>query len=127
MKPVCGELLISLKALGQPYPEKRPPIDKVLVNARVLPSDRPYARDYSEARQAGRPRRMAAESVALKHQLLIMERRRHRVPILTPWDRLVLPAQKLLDWVPGGGASLGYRAAGKPPDRRDHLAQHQSR
>jgi len=33
---------------------------------------------------------VAAESVALKHQLLIMKRGRRRAPILTPWDRLVL-------------------------------------
>ncbi len=33
---------------------------------------------------------VAAESVALKHQLLIMKRRQHRAPSLTPWDRLVL-------------------------------------
>jgi putative transposase len=33
---------------------------------------------------------VAAESVALKHQLLIMKRRRHRAPVRTPWDRLVL-------------------------------------
>lgn len=33
---------------------------------------------------------VAAESVALKHQLLIMKRGRHRAPTLTPWDRLVL-------------------------------------
>lgn len=33
---------------------------------------------------------VAAESVALKHQLLIMKRGRRRAPNLTPWDRLVL-------------------------------------
>jgi putative transposase len=33
---------------------------------------------------------VAAESVGLKHQLLIMKRRRRRTPSLTPWDRLVL-------------------------------------
>jgi len=33
---------------------------------------------------------VAAESVALKQQLLIMKRGRRRAPILTPWDRLVL-------------------------------------
>jgi hypothetical protein len=33
---------------------------------------------------------VAAESVALKHQLLIMKRRRRRGPSLTAWDRLVL-------------------------------------
>ena len=33
---------------------------------------------------------VAAESVALRHQLLIMKRRRHRAPTLTSWDRLVL-------------------------------------
>src|SRR5271154_6420941 len=33
---------------------------------------------------------VAAESVALKHQLLIMKRGRRRVPILNPWDRLLL-------------------------------------
>ena len=39
---------------------------------------------------------VAAESIALKHQLLIMKRGRHRAPILTPWDRLLLGACALL-------------------------------
>src|ERR1700676_5175532 len=33
---------------------------------------------------------VAAESLAVKHQLLIMKRARRRAPKLTPWDRLVL-------------------------------------
>jgi putative transposase len=33
---------------------------------------------------------VAAESLAIKHQLLILKRGRHRVPKLTAWDRLVL-------------------------------------
>jgi putative transposase len=33
---------------------------------------------------------VAAESLAAKHQLLIMKRGRRRAPHLTPWDRLVL-------------------------------------
>jgi transposase InsO family protein len=36
----------------------------------------------------GGARAVAAESIALKHQLLIMQRTRKRVPRLTPWDRL---------------------------------------
>jgi putative transposase len=32
---------------------------------------------------------VAAESVALKHQLLIIKRGRRRAPVLTPWDRLL--------------------------------------
>ena len=34
--------------------------------------------------------KVAAESVALKHQLLIMKRGRRRAPMLSPWDRLLL-------------------------------------
>jgi putative transposase len=33
---------------------------------------------------------VAAESLAVKHQLLIMKRAQRRAPKLTPWDRLVL-------------------------------------
>src|SRR5882757_198752 len=33
---------------------------------------------------------VAAESLAVKHQLLIMKRAHRRAPKLTPWDRLVL-------------------------------------
>ena len=32
---------------------------------------------------------VAAESLAVKHQLQVMDRSRHRAPRLTPWDRLV--------------------------------------
>ena len=33
---------------------------------------------------------VAAESLAVKHQLLIMKRAQRRAPKLTPWDRLAL-------------------------------------
>ncbi|MFZ1122581.1 MAG: hypothetical protein WAN81_20340 [Candidatus Binataceae bacterium] len=33
---------------------------------------------------------VAAESLAVKHQLLIMKRAQRRAPNLTSWDRLVL-------------------------------------
>jgi len=33
---------------------------------------------------------VAAESLAVKHQLLVMKRAQRRAPNLTPWDRLVL-------------------------------------
>ena len=39
---------------------------------------------------------MAAESIALKHQLLIMKRGRRRASVLTPWDRLLLGVCTLL-------------------------------
>lgn len=35
-------------------------------------------------------RAVAAESLAVKHQLLIMNRSRRRSPNLTPWDRVIL-------------------------------------
>lgn len=38
--------------------------------------------------QPGGARAVAAESLALKHQLLIMQRTRKRAPSMTPWDRL---------------------------------------
>ena len=39
---------------------------------------------------------VAAESLAVKHQLLIMKRAQRRAPNLTPWDRLVLGVCALL-------------------------------
>jgi putative transposase len=44
----------------------------------------------------GGAREVAAESLMLKHQMLILNRSRKRTPRLTPWDRLLL----------GVGASL---------------------
>ncbi len=38
----------------------------------------------------GGVRAVAAESLAVKHQLLIMKRSRRRGPNLTGWDRLIL-------------------------------------
>jgi hypothetical protein len=38
----------------------------------------------------GGVRAVAAESLAVKHQLLIMKRSQHRSPNLTAWDRLTL-------------------------------------
>src|SRR5215469_4215992 len=38
----------------------------------------------------GGVRAVAAESLAVKHQLLIMKRSRPRSPNLTPWDRVIL-------------------------------------
>ena len=35
-------------------------------------------------------RAVAAESLAIKHQLLIMKRARRRSPNLTAWDRVIL-------------------------------------
>ena len=36
----------------------------------------------------GRVRSVVAQSLALRHQLLVLQRRRQRAPRLTPWDRL---------------------------------------
>src|SRR5271166_2472147 len=44
----------------------------------------------------GGVRSMVAESLAVKHQLLIMKRSRRRVPNLTSWDRLMLGLYTLL-------------------------------
>src|SRR5580693_4688877 len=41
-------------------------------------------------------RAVAAESLAVKHQLLIMKRAQRRAPNLTSWDRLVLGVCALL-------------------------------
>jgi hypothetical protein len=38
----------------------------------------------------GGVRAVVAESLAVKHQLLIMKRSRRRAPNLTSWDRLLL-------------------------------------
>jgi hypothetical protein len=38
----------------------------------------------------GGVRAVIAESLLLKHQLLILNRSRNRAPRLTPWDRLLL-------------------------------------
>src|SRR4249920_2723627 len=39
--------------------------------------------------QPGGVRAVAAQSLALRHQLLVLQRRRKRVPRLTSWDRLL--------------------------------------
>jgi hypothetical protein len=39
---------------------------------------------------------VAAESLAVKHQLLVMKRAQRRAPNLTPWDRLLLGVCALL-------------------------------
>jgi hypothetical protein len=39
---------------------------------------------------------VAAESLAVKHQLLVMKRAQRRAPNLTSWDRLVLGVCALL-------------------------------
>ncbi len=44
----------------------------------------------------GGVRAVAAESLAVKHQLLIMKRSRRRAPNLTGWDRLILGFCSLL-------------------------------
>jgi hypothetical protein len=38
----------------------------------------------------GGVRAVIAESLLLKHQLLVLSRSRNRAPRLTPWDRLLL-------------------------------------
>ncbi|MHB8623622.1 MAG: hypothetical protein ACYC9J_13125 [Sulfuricaulis sp.] len=38
--------------------------------------------------QPGGARAVAAESLALKKQLLVLQRRQKRAPRMTPWDRL---------------------------------------
>jgi putative transposase len=44
----------------------------------------------------GGVRAVVAESIAVKHQLLIMKRSRRRAPNLTSWDRLMLGLYTLL-------------------------------
>jgi len=44
----------------------------------------------------GGVRAVVAESLAVKHQLLIMKRSRRRAPSLTSWDRLMLGFYALL-------------------------------
>jgi len=39
--------------------------------------------------QPGGVRSVVAQSLVLKHQLLVLQRRRKRAPRLTPWDRLL--------------------------------------
>lgn len=48
--------------------------------------------------QPGRARAVAAESMALKHQVPILQRNRKRAPSLTPWDRLFFGLCSL--WLP---------------------------
>jgi hypothetical protein len=51
---------------------------------------RPPAGDLARFARPGGLRAVTAESLALKHQLLIMKRSQRRSPKLTSWDRLVL-------------------------------------
>jgi hypothetical protein len=58
--------------------------------------DRPLAGDPCPAYRPGGLGAVAAESLAIKHQLLIMKRARRRAPHLTSWDRLALGVCTLL-------------------------------
>ena len=53
---------------------------------------------FARLARPGGIRAVAAESVAVKHQLLIMTRARRRSPTLTPWDRAILGVCTLLVW-----------------------------
>jgi hypothetical protein len=48
--------------------------------------------------QPGGVRAVAAQSLALRHQLLVLERQRQRAPRLSPWDRLFFGLYSL--WLP---------------------------
>jgi hypothetical protein len=45
---------------------------------------------FARVARTGGVRSVLAESLAVKHQLLIMKRSRRRAPNLTAWDRLML-------------------------------------
>ena len=45
--------------------------------------------------QPGGVRSVVAQSLALRHQLLVLQRRRQRAPRLTPWDRLCCRRPKI--------------------------------
>ena len=63
---------------------------------------------------------VAAESLAVKHQLLIMKRAQRRAPKLTSWDRLVLGVCALFVSPKRLSAAATCRAAGsRPPTVRD--------
>jgi hypothetical protein len=64
------------------------------------------------ALRAGGVRAVAAESLLLKHQLLISNRSRHRAPNLTNLDRVVLGLTTLFV-NPRRIPKLGARSAGK--------------
>jgi hypothetical protein len=64
--------------------------DNFPTHARVAPPGDPSARYPREIPRPGRRAPVAAESLLLKHQLLINNRSRQRAPNLTTLDRLVL-------------------------------------
>jgi hypothetical protein len=63
---------------------------KVRFHARTIHLDRSSAGDPGKLGTRGGLGAVAAESLAVKHQLLIMKRAQRRAPNLTSWDRLVL-------------------------------------
>jgi len=94
--PVCGELLI----LPENAPQYR--LEKPSLNPQV-----PFMRELfiliahllvtlAKLTRPGGLGAVAAESLAVKHQLLIMKRAQRRAPKLTPLDRLALGICSLL-------------------------------
>jgi transposase InsO family protein len=69
---------------------------KVRLRARTLHLDRPSAGNAGKVVRPGGLGVVGAESLAVKHQLLVMKRAKRRAPHLTPWDRLVLGVCALL-------------------------------
>ena len=67
-----GELLIFQEAQLQRRLEKSPAVVKVLINARAVHSDRSSADNWAKLAQPSGLSAVMAESIALKHQLLII-------------------------------------------------------
>jgi putative transposase len=95
--PVCGELTILAedRAITQTCEAARggesSPLNEVAVH-----SDRPPVGHSARLARPGGVRAVAAESLAVKHQLLIMKRSQRRSPNLTGWDREILGFYTLL-------------------------------
>jgi hypothetical protein len=69
---------------------------KARVHGRIIHLDRPSADHLAKLARPGGLGAVAAESLAVKHQLLVMKRAQRRAPNLTPWDRLLLGVCALL-------------------------------
>jgi len=92
LQPVCGELLILANGRTKcRFAHVRETVRVPFRMMRLLFALLGHLL-VTPARLAGRGgvRSVVAESLAVKHQLLIMQRSQPRAPNLTSWDRLLL-------------------------------------
>jgi hypothetical protein len=90
LQPGHGEILFCQNVAWRCSFVIAPTASRVLARAGGVHTCRPLTGYVGQAHAAGGARAVVAESLLLKHQLLILKRSRNRAPNFTSWDRLLL-------------------------------------